>query len=424
MDTATTEVDLLREEIATLRKEMEVLRAQQPAASATARTAVPADEAPQSNRRNFLKLAGAAAAGATAVAIAGSAEQAAALNGDPLKMGVVSQAATSHTDKTRMYNPSGSDLMPIMMHLDNYTSSSITPPSSHRIALAATVSGSDATTGYRTAIYAKTTNPTVGGGGQGVFGSHEGADNPFATNFSFGVVGTTEAGGYAVFGYNPTGTTSTGVLGRADAGTGVIASSQTGVSLLVRDGGRMQQQLRVVGAPTAGTFTAGEQIRDGNADLYICTASGTPGTWRKVTAQHPAYANSGGSINLLSKPIRLLDTRSGTTAPLNNGFAKVAGNTVLTLQITGTVADGLSVPAGAKGILGNLTIIGPNGDGYAQVWPGGLAAPSTSNINYGTVNASPAIANYFISALDAAGKLNVLTYQTAHVLIDVSGFVF
>lgn len=422
MDTATTEVDLLREEIATLRKEMEVLRAQQPAASATARTAVPADEAPQSNRRNFLKLAGAAAAGATAVAIAGSAEQAAAATGGSLLIGNPN-TATAIADVTHLYSPSPSQLMPATFRVNNYTLGSLTLPASHRIALAATISGSATNEGYRTGVYARTSGPAAIGG-QGVFGSHEGADNPFATNYSFGVVGTTEAGGYAVFGYNPTGTNSTGVLGRADAGTGVIASSQTGVSLLVRDGGRMQQQLRAVGAPAAGTFTAGEQIRDGNADLYICTASGTPGTWRKVTAQHPAYANSGGSINLLSKPIRLLDTRPGTTAPLNNGFAKVAGNTVLTLQITGTVADGLSVPAGAKGILGNLTIIGPNGDGYAQVWPGGLAAPSTSNINYGTVNASPAIANYFISALDAAGKLNVLTYQTAHVLIDVSGFVF
>jgi hypothetical protein len=257
-----------------------------------------------------------------------------------------------------------------------------------------------------------------------VFGSHEGVDNTFASGYSFGVFGTAEAGGYGVMGYTPTGTNSTGVLGRSDAGTGVIASSFTGVSLLVRDGGRMQQALRVAGAPTTGAFTAGEQIRDANADLYICTASGTPGTWRKVTAQHPAYANSGGSINLLSTPIRVFDTRPGTSAPLNNGFVKVAGNTIVPLQITGTVVAGISVPAGAKGILGNVTIIGPNGDGFAQVWPAGQAAPTTSNINYGTVNASPAIANSFISGLDAAGKVNVLTYQTAHVLLDIAGFVY
>jgi hypothetical protein len=417
--TTTSEVDVLRQENEALREQIELLRAR---AAATATTAT-AEEPPR-GRRGFLKLVGAAAVGATAVAVGGSAHQAAAATPDPLQMGVASQAPSLYTQKTRMFNPSGTNLMPVMTHFDNYTSAVITLPTTHRIALAATVSGSDAASGYRTAVYGKTTNPTAGGGGQGVFGSHEGEDNPFATNFSFGVVGTTEAGGYAVFGYNPVGTNSTGVLGRADAGTGVIASSFTGVSLLVRDGGRMQQQLRAAGAPTTGTFTAGEQIRDGNADLYICTASGTPGTWRKVTAQHPAYANSGGSVNLLAKPIRLLDTRPGTTAPLNNGFVKVPGNTTLTLQITGTVADGLSVPAGAKGILGNLTIIGPTGDGYAQVWPGGQPVPSTSNINYGAVNAAPALANYFISGLDGAGKLNVLTYQAAHVLVDVSGFVF
>ncbi len=426
METTTNDVDLLREELATLRKEMDVLRAQAPVARAVATSAVAADEeAPQSNRRGFLKLAGAAAAGATAVAVVGSSQQAAALNGDPLQMGVASQAPslTTPASKTRMYNPSGTDLMPVLMHFDNYTSGSVTVPANHRVALAATLSGPDATLGYRTGLYAKSTNPVAGGGGQGVFGSHEGVDNTFATGYSFGVFGSAEAGGYGVMGYTPTGTNSTGVLGRSDAGIGVVASSYTGVSLLVRDGGRLQQALRATGAPVSGAFTIGEQIRDGVGDMYICIASGTPGTWRKVTAQAPGYANAGGSINLLPQPIRLLDTRPTTTAPLNNGFAKVAGNTTLTLQITGTAVAGVSVPAGAKGVIGNITIIAPTGDGYAQVWPSG-AAPTTSNINYGTLNANPAIANSFITALDPTGKINILTYQTAHVLIDVAGFVF
>lgn len=424
METATNDVDLLREEIATLRKEMDVLRAQAPAAPAVAKSATAADEeVPQSNRRGFLKLAGAAAAGATVAAVAGSTQQVAALTGGNMLIGVVN-SATLVNETTGLQNPSTVSLDDQTFRVNNYSTGSIGIPTTHRVAGAFTVSGPDASlaTSFRTGVYARTSGPAAVGG-QGVFGSHEGADNPFASGFSFGVVGTTEAGGYGVLGYNPTGTNSVGVLGRADAGIGVIASSFTGVSLLVRDGGRLQQALRATGAPAAGSFTVGEQIRDGVGDMYICTASGTPGTWRKVTAQAPGYANAGGSINLLAQPIRLLDTRPSTTAPLNNGFVKVPGNTTLTLQITGTVASGLSVPAGAKGILGNLTIIGPSGEGYAQVWPSG-AAPTTSNINYGPVNASPALANYLISALDATGKINVLTYATAHVLLDVSGFVF
>ena len=417
MDTATTDVDLLREEIAALRKEITVLQTQRPAQAVVGSTVATATETPQGNRRNFLKLAGAAAAGATVVAVAGSAQQAAALTGNALLIGNLN-TPTNIGDVTHLYSPSSTLLMPALLRANNYSLGQLTLPADHRIAIAATVSGADANPGYRTGVYARTSGPAAVGG-QGVFGSHEGLDNPFATNFSFGIVGTTEAGGYGVFGYNPTGATSVGVLGRADAGTGVIASSFTGVSLLVRDGGRMQQQLRVNGAPTTGTFSAGEQIRDGLADLYICTNSGTPGTWRKVTAQHPEYANAGGSLNLLPRPIRLLDTRPTTGAPLNNGFTKVS-TTAITLQITGTVADSLSVPAGAKGILGNVTISGAVGAGYALVWSNDQPTPATSNINFGAAD----VANYFISAIDATGKLKVLSSLPANMLLDVFGFVF
>lgn len=401
-----------------------MLQARPPARYSSGAAAQPlGDESPQSNRRGFLKLAGAAAVGATVAAKAGSTQQAAAGTGGDLVIGTAANTATNTAtniaDVTHLFSPSATFLMPAVFRADNYSIGSLTLPSNHRIAIAATVSGNDLNPGYRTGVYARTSGPAAVGG-QGVFGSHEGVDNPFATNFSFGVVGTTESGGYGMFGYNPTGTTSVGVLGRADAGIGVIASSFTGLSLLVRDGGRMQQQLRTTGAPTTGTFNAGEQIRDGLADLYICTVGGTPGTWRKVTAQHPAYANAGGSLNLLPRPIRLLDTRPSTTAPINNGFAKLAANTELSLQISGTVADSLSVPSGAKGILGNITITGATAAGYALVWSADQPTPLTSNINFRDGDQ----ANYFISAIDAAGKLKVLASAATNVLIDVFGFVF
>ncbi|MGB8862342.1 MAG: twin-arginine translocation signal domain-containing protein, partial [Ilumatobacteraceae bacterium] len=137
MDTATTDVDLLREEIATLRKEMEVLRATSPkAADSPVAEKADDDEAPQSNRRGFLKLAGAAAAGATVAAVAGSAQQAAALNGDAVKAGQ-SVAATGIADETVIYNPSASNLMPSTFRVNNWTVGSLTLPTTHRIAMSA-----------------------------------------------------------------------------------------------------------------------------------------------------------------------------------------------------------------------------------------------------------------------------------------------
>jgi hypothetical protein len=383
-------------------------------------------EEPGSNRRGFLRLAGAAAVGATAAAVATSSDQAAALTAGNMLIGV-SNTASATNDTTVLQSPSAANLDDQTFMVQNFSLGAIAPPVDHRVAVVGTTSGVDGTSGVHTGVYGRTrftdTLP-AGAGGQGVFGGAGGSvDNSlYASAFQFGVVGTGPENGYGVFGFSPTGAGSTGVLGRADAGIGVVASSYTGISLLVRDGGRMQQQLRAPGAPAAGTFNVGEMIRDGLGDMYICTAGGTPGTWRKVTAQHPAYANAGGSINLLAHPIRLIDSR-GNGAPITNGNTRFTHLAPLDAQVTGTVADGLSVPVGATGILGNLTAVDSLGSGYALVWPTGVPTPATSNINFTTT--SGAIANYFISALSTDGKLSVMSVVAAtNLIVDIFGFVF
>jgi hypothetical protein len=422
MEHSPSEIDLLRAELAELRKEVATLQARPPVQAASTTLQETDADAPASNRRGFLRLAGAAAVGATAVAVAGTSQQAAAATGGPVLIGQ-SNSASAVNDTTRLFSPSATALDDQTFLVQNFSLGSLTPPSDHRVAVAGMTSGADTVTSFRTGVYGRTSAP-ASVGGQGVFGSSEGPDNPFASGFSFGVVGTGGTDGYGVFAYSPVGAAAVGVLGRADEGFGVIASSFTGVSLYVRNGGRVLQDLRATGAPASGAFTIGEMIRDGVGDMYICTASGTPGTWRKVTAQHPSYANAGGSINLLARPIRLIDTR-GNGAPITNGSAKLTPGTALSAQITGTVADSLSVPAGAKGILGNLTATEATGNGFALVWPVGQPQPATSNINYSVTTSTPAIANYFISAIDAAGKLNVMcSAASTHVLLDVFGFVF
>ena len=37
------------------------------------------------------------------------------------------------------------------------------------------------------------------------------------------------------------------------------------------------------GRPTGGSHVIGEVYVDSKASLFVCTKSGTPGTWRKVT---------------------------------------------------------------------------------------------------------------------------------------------
>ena len=37
-----------------------------------------------------------------------------------------------------------------------------------------------------------------------------------------------------------------------------------------------------LGAPTTGSHEAGELVIDANGDFFVCTAAGTPGTWRQL----------------------------------------------------------------------------------------------------------------------------------------------
>ena len=99
------------------------------------------------------------------------------------------------------------------------------------------------------------TGETGGAAKSGVYGRHLGASG-------FGVTGDGK------------GATAAGVLGRNAAGYGGQFQ-----------GGRAQLKLvpaGTVGRPTTGAHARGELYLDSRANLYVCTVSGAPGTWRRV----------------------------------------------------------------------------------------------------------------------------------------------
>jgi hypothetical protein len=84
-----------------------------------------------------------------------------------------------------------------------------------------------------------------------------------------------------------------GVLGRNNTGVGVLVEGTNGVHGTANGGygGQFEggkAQLRLVptdsaGKPTTGTHQKGEIYMDSATTLFVCTASGTPGKWRKVS---------------------------------------------------------------------------------------------------------------------------------------------
>jgi hypothetical protein len=247
-----------------------------------------------------------------------------------------------------------------------------------------------------------------GGGAFGVVGSVlDGAT-------AVGVSGKAGANGIGTYGAAKGSVDSWAVWGDTDAGIGVAGVTSTGVDLVANGTGRVLLNRTVSsGAPTDGSYSTGEQIRDAGGNLFICVAGGSPGTWLKVAA---AAAGRGGLVNLLSAPIRLLDTRPS--------IGKLPAGAVYVLQVTGVDVGGISVPKGATGVVGNVTVVRPTGGGDLRLYPGGAPLPATSSINFAS---GQVVANGVTVGLNTGGQISIKVDMpggtATHVIFDASGYV-
>jgi hypothetical protein len=105
-------------------------------------------------------------------------------------------------------------------------------------------------------------------------------------NDGTGVHGTSSKTGYGGVTAEHTGTAGFGVigLGKGTTGAGVLGRNSAGYGGQFEGG---KAQLRIVpkgsvGKPTSGAHAKGEVYMDSAGTLFVCTANGTPGTWRKV----------------------------------------------------------------------------------------------------------------------------------------------
>jgi hypothetical protein len=121
-------------------------------------------------------------------------------------------------------------------------------------------------------------------------------------------------------------------------------------------------------------------------------------------------AGTSGLVEL--DPARSLDTRNGIGAPAG----KLARNGVLTLPVTGRngVRDDASIA-----VL-NMTITGPESDGFATIWPCDAPRPDASNLNF---RAGDTVANLVSVRLSAAGTVCIFADARTDVLADVAGFL-
>lgn len=127
----------------------------------------------------------------------------------------------------------------------------------------------------------------------------------------------------------------------------------------------------------------------------------------------------GGALPLT--PGRILDTRTGPDATTIDGEflgdgIRPAGDVVM-LDVAGRGG----VPSNAEAVFLNIAAAGSPANGFITAYPCDAAErPTTSNLNYVGGQAASAAA---IAKLDADGRVCLFTSSTAHLIVDVNGFV-
>lgn len=213
------------------------------------------------------------------------------------------------------------------------------------------------------------------------------------------------------------------VVATADEGSAVVAASSGGVGVVTSGAFAALQLLSVTTTPPAARTTAavaGMIEIDGNEDVWLCVADGTPGTWRKISG--PSTAGAFHPI----VPIRVYDSRLAAYTP--GGGTPMARLTQRIISVKdshnaqGAVIAADAVPAGATAVALNVTVASPTGPNYLAVAPGDATEVYASTINWpGGFDA----ANGTIVKIDANRQVKVTCGDQAgstHVVLDVTGY--
>ncbi|MFN0085967.1 MAG: PKD domain-containing protein [Blastocatellia bacterium] len=120
----------------------------------------------------------------------------------------------------------------------------------------------------------------------------------------------------------------------------------------------------------------------------------------------------------LAFPVRLLDTRVGFMGCDAPG-AQIPGGTSRTQPAAGRVCGGLTIPASAQAVTGNITTV-QSGGGFLTLYPSDAMRPTVANSNY---NPNEILNNVFTVGLGASdGAFKIYVTSNTDVVIDVTGY--
>jgi hypothetical protein len=199
------------------------------------------------------------------------------------------------------------------------------------------------------------------------------------------------------------------------AGVGGTPADASAVALNVTvtdpvDGGYLTVYPCDEGRPLASNlnFAPGQTVANAVAAKVdgagrVCVVS--TATTHVVVDLDGAYHPGGDDVFTPILPRRVTDTR--TAGPLG-AFVPFA------VTVTGG-----EVPADAAAVALNVTVTGPETEGYLTVWPCGSDQPPTSNLNF---LAGQTVPNAVTTAVGVAGQVCLASAAATHVVVDVDGY--
>jgi uncharacterized repeat protein (TIGR01451 family) len=167
-----------------------------------------------------------------------------------------------------------------------------------------------------------------------------------------------------------------------------------------------------VGAGTFGTSLANQATlafdADGNGSNESSGVSDDPG--RPGAADATTFSPATAALGFYTlPPCRAVDTRGGTT---------LAGGTARTVALAGTCG----VPAGARAVAGNFTVVNPTAAGFLTVFPTGTPAPLTSTLNFSRGQTRTNNAVFALSGGKLDAKAGLLGGGQVDLVLDVVGY--
>ncbi len=170
------------------------------------------------------------------------------------------------------------------------------------------------------------------------------------------------------------------------------------------------QQIR----PNFALVPIGQQ---GSISIFIPTGGNIIVDAMGFFTPSPSPATSGRFVPV--NPHRVLDTRPSQPGPVPAGWVphKPVPSETVRIEVP---ADAGVPPTGVTALVVNVTATEPAGPGFMQALPTGAAPGLTSNVNYATGETA---ATHAIVPLGADGTISVFTSNSAHIVVDVMGYI-